>query len=149
MDLNNQNKKEFPMPIITWSEKLETGISVIDSQHRVLVSMLNQIQTAAEEKDPATRNTIIKMDLQHLVEYTIYHFETEEKLMEEAEYSGLKEHKKAHENLRTEVLDYYDKFQKGEDVLAPLLSFLKYWLQGHIMKTDMDFVPAVKNNMDE
>lgn len=135
------------MSYIEWSPKLETGISVIDSQHRVLIGMLNQIQAASTEKNIEMRSLVVKLNLQHLVEYTVYHFETEEKMLEECNFPGLVAHKKEHADLRVRVIDFVEQYNRGEEVMAVLLSFLKGWLQGHIQGTDMAYVPTLSKHL--
>jgi methyl-accepting chemotaxis protein/hemerythrin len=134
------------MSVIIWTERFKTGISIIDSQHRILVGMINQVHEASLEKDPAHKNLVLKIDLQHLIEYTIYHFETEEKLLKEINFPGLAAHHEEHEKLKKEVMDFVDQFNRGEEIIESLLKFLKYWLQFHILKTDMEFVAEVKKH---
>ena len=64
------------MPII-WNDTLNTGISVIDSQHRRIVAYINALEEARSAKDRAQVGQIIEQ----LVDYTQSHFGFEESLM--------------------------------------------------------------------
>lgn len=132
------------MAFIEWTSKLETGISKIDFQHRNLVNMINEIADATNEKDPSVRDFVIENNIGRLLEYTVYHFKTEEDLFEKSKYSHAEEHKKAHEALRLSAVDLYNRFAKGEDVAGQLLTFLKSWLENHIVGTDMKYVETLK-----
>jgi len=39
------------MPLITWGPKLETGIAIIDAQHKRLVEIINDLADAGVEQD--------------------------------------------------------------------------------------------------
>ncbi|MFN3309093.1 MAG: bacteriohemerythrin, partial [Anaerolineales bacterium] len=67
------------MSLITWSDEFSVNIKEIDNQHRQLIEMVNQLQRAMKEgKGAAALNDI----LQRLIDYTDYHFSTEERMME-------------------------------------------------------------------
>ena len=61
------------MPII-WNRTLETGIEVIDSQHRRIVAYINALEDARIAKDRTRIGSIIEQ----LVDYTQSHFGFEE-----------------------------------------------------------------------
>jgi len=61
--------------IFPWNENFNTGIKTIDEQHRKLVRILNRLAThVALEADEIVVNSIFD----ELIDYTIYHFQTEE-----------------------------------------------------------------------
>lgn len=129
---------------IEWTSQLETGISKIDFQHHNLVDMINEIADVANEQDPNLRDFIVQNTIGRLLEYTNYHFKTEEDLFTKSNYAHAEEHTKAHEALRVSVVDLYNRFAKGEDAVGQLLLFLKSWLENHIIGTDMKYVDTLK-----
>jgi len=46
------------MPIITWNDLMSTDIEAIDTQHRVLVALINKVHDAANEGHENYRATI-------------------------------------------------------------------------------------------
>ena len=69
------------MAILTWDDSFCVGIEGVDEQHRNLVEMINRLDAAVSAgRDEMEINEILKGAL----DYTQYHFATEERLMEEA-----------------------------------------------------------------
>ncbi len=129
------------MTKFTWTEQLNTGIDVIDQQHRRIVEYINQLDDA--RKNGHSREEIGYL-INDLVDYTISHFGFEESLQEEADYPFAKSHKKVHELFTNRVAEYQDKFSKGEDISRGLNSLLVTWLFNHIKRDDADYVESVK-----
>ena len=77
------------MQKIEWTEELEVGVEMIDSQHHALIDIANNVIEAVEngEDKEAVDKTITK-----LREYTVFHFNEEEKLMEEIIFFFQAEH---------------------------------------------------------
>ncbi|EKV31529.1 Hemerythrin [Caenispirillum salinarum AK4] len=126
---------------IAWSKDLEIGIPVIDADHKVLVSLLNQVfDTVGDNEEKATLGSV----LNSLVEYTEYHFAREEKLQEVAGYSGLEAHKARHRDLERQVMEIRSRFEEDPDSVhgGEVLDFLRDWLVDHIEKRDFDYRDA-------
>src|SRR5664279_2066254 len=81
------------MASLHWSSDLDTGIDVIDKQHRRIVDYLNELNDANESGDQGVTNHV----LGELVDYTPTPFAFEEELQEKANYPFLKAHKRVHE----------------------------------------------------
>ena len=121
------------MPIITWSKELSVGYPAIDEDHRKLIALFNDAHKAVEH---APREFVEKV-LTGLIEYTAWHFDHEEALMEECGYPGTKGHKLEHQELAANAMELYAEFLAGDDtVLDVLLPFLRNWLTDHIMRSD-------------
>lgn len=119
---------------IEWSDALSVGVKEIDNQHKKLINMINELNTAIQGGwgKEARKDVIDK-----LVEYTRVHFATEESVMSIAGYPDVEAHKKQHENLILMVNDYVKKYEQDPDTSSyDLLFFLKKWLTEHIIKTD-------------
>lgn len=130
------------MPFV-WSSELDTGIEVIDQQHRRIVDYINQLEEANQTGD----QKLIGTTLNELVDYTMSHFAFEEGLQEEAGYAYCKPHKRVHELFTRRVGDYVSRHQLGEDIGEELHTLLKTWLFNHIKRDDSDYVDSVKANM--
>lgn len=131
------------MAHIKWQSDLDTGIDVIDDQHRRLVDMINKLHDAQLNHD----NKEVGEVLNDVIDYTISHFAFEESLLEEAGYEFLRPHRKVHELFVRRVQEYADRYRKGEDIADELVGLLSRWLLNHIRNDDAAYVRAVKDNM--
>lgn len=83
--------------------------------------------------------------LKKLVEYTLYHFSTEEKYFDKYEYPESETHKQQHKDLVDQVAKIKEKFDAGERVLSiEVMNFLRDWLHDHILGSDVKFGPFLK-----
>ncbi|MFP5222499.1 MAG: bacteriohemerythrin [Acidobacteriota bacterium] len=140
-DLKSGMQANVLMP---WNSELATGVKIIDEQHRKLVDMVNQLYGAM--KSGEGRGVMEKI-LDGLAEYTVYHFGTEEKFFDQFKYSETVQHKRLHEDLKSQVVAVIGKFKVGQaDVSMDLMNFLKDWLANHIIKTDKRYVKTFLDN---
>lgn len=131
---------------LVWSADLDTGIDVIDKQHRRIVDYINELhdaRTGGHQKED------IGKVIDELVDYTLSHFAFEESLQEEAHYPFLKAHKKVHDLFVKRVGEYQERFKLGDDVSEELNNLLVTWLFNHIKRDDADYVASVKNNLQQ
>ena len=63
------------MEIKPWEDKLNTGIPLIDIQHKTLFDLINYFYLMEEDLDEEKVEFILKS----IENYTLYHFSTEEK----------------------------------------------------------------------
>ena len=81
------------MPIVKWCDNFSVNVVQIDSQHKQMLELVNNLHASVEA-------CVDKKDLERmlveLVDFTRLHFLTEEKLMKEHGYSGLTSHYKEH-----------------------------------------------------
>ncbi len=122
------------MALITWSNMFSVGVSEIDTQHKKLVELINQLNDAMQ----AGKGTdVLGKVLTELVNYTVYHFGYEEKLMGQYNYEDSPAHKDEHKKFIVTVGDFKKKFDAGSAVISvEIMNFLRDWLTTHIMKTD-------------
>ena len=125
------------MAIIAWKEIYETGIVVLDNEHRKLVEVINQLYESIRDKHG---EEVLEEILTMLETYTIDHFQHEEKLMTEYHFSGLEEHQKLHRELIASLQDMKARADSGTEELAQeLLNFLRTWLLKHILAVDKQY----------
>jgi methyl-accepting chemotaxis protein len=123
--------------IISWNSSYALGITEIDEQHKKLFDLINRLY-AGMKSGKATES--LSHILKELVDYTVYHFGTEERLFEKYQYPGYLQHKKLHDDLTARVKEFEEKFDSGKvSVSVELMTFLKDWLQNHIMRTDKKY----------
>lgn len=129
---------------ILWTQDLNTGIDVLDNQHKRIVDYINQLGSAIKLRDRGAVGAV----LNELVDYTISHFAFEESLQEEAGYQYAKPHKAVHEVFIKRVAKFQEKHDSGEDVAAQLHAMLSTWLIHHIKRDDMAYVKEVNASIN-
>lgn len=130
------------MSFVQWTIDLATGFDDIDEQHQQLIDRINNFYDADQTRD---RNLIAKA-LKELIDYTTYHFQQEEKMLEDAGYHLLEQHKKVHINFLSRVATYQSRFENGDDIGEELLTLLDGWLFRHIRINDHGYVDPVKKS---
>jgi len=125
------------MSLLNWSSAFCVGVKEIDDQHKKLVDMANRLNDAMQIGQG--RESLSKV-LNELVDYTVYHFGTEEKLMGLHQYPFQAAHKEEHKKLIQDVGAFKAKFDKGDAAItSEIMNFLRDWLTKHILGTDKKF----------
>jgi hemerythrin len=126
------------MALMTWNNGLSVNIKEIDVQHKKLIELINQLHGAMGEGKGKEASGKILSDL---IYYTVSHFTYEEKLFKQYGYSEYEAHRKEHEDLTSQVKDFKSQFDKGTlGLTLKLMTFLKDWLNKHILGTDKKYV---------
>lgn len=133
------------MDLFSWDENFETGISEVDQQHHKLVDMTNAFGDllAQDEVCQFTADKLIK----ELLDYTTYHFDTEEQMMKDAAIGSahITYHTAEHQGFIREVLTLERSITKGSgETQHNLFDFLINWLVYHILGTDMEMTDKLK-----
>jgi hemerythrin-like metal-binding protein len=119
---------------LEWKREYCTGIDSIDQQHKKLVNLINQLQTAV---DYSTGDEFEREALDELVSYTMTHFGYEEKLMEDNAYPDYEPHKAEHEKMVKQVDAVLSEYKQNPDqAMQNAHDFLRDWLINHINGTD-------------
>jgi len=125
------------MALIEWTDNFSVGVVEIDNQHKKLVEMINELHHAMKE---GRGNSQVGNIINQLVDYSIYHFKTEEKYFDKFDYPLSKEHKEIHKDFIEKVSIFKGDFENNEVMLTiDVLNFLSNWLREHIMGNDMDY----------
>lgn len=135
------------MDLIPWEDRFALGISEIDEQHKKMLSIINKLYRLLEEKKNGSREEIAAI-IQEMVDYAVYHFQTEEKYFELFGYEKSKEHIEIHNQYRTKVGDWFKRYSETGDgaVFFEISAYLQDWWVWHINNTDRDYVPFLKTN---
>lgn len=122
---------------LKWKDSYSVGVKVLDEDHKKLIDLLNQFQIAY---DYHTGDEFEHQALDALVDYTRYHFEREEKIMEENDYPDLEAHRAQHRAMIAEVEKFINEYkEKGHNALEGVSNYLKGWLIHHINGTDKQY----------
>lgn len=131
------------MSLITWQDSYSVGVPLIDDDHKLLVTLINQLDDAIQG---GQGRDVVGSVLNVLEEYTRGHFGREELLMEKAGYADLPPHRREHRKLTDQVRDIVVRYHGHQDehLDSEVLTFLKTWLTGHILGVDMKYAPHLK-----
>lgn len=77
------------------TKDLETGNALIDSEHRQLFQMVNNLQDACSQGKGRAQ---IENSVKFLMDYVKKHFKDENDLQDSSQYPGKAEHKKFHQS---------------------------------------------------
>ena len=127
---------------LEWNDRYSVGIESIDNDHKKLIHLINNLQTAIDYK---TNNEFEKQTLDEVIDYTKYHFAREEDLMEKNGYSDFVAHKAQHAKMIAKVTEFVQIYEMDESegiksgAIESLLMYLKSWLINHINGTDQEY----------
>jgi hemerythrin len=130
------------MALMNWTPDLSVGVTEIDDQHKQLISLMNTLHDAMKAGQAKQG---LEKTLQELADYTVYHFETEEKYMQKFRYPGYLAHKMKHDTFVKKVTDFQKDYQAGKlGISIDLMNFLKDWVTTHIKETDRQYTETFK-----
>ncbi len=131
-------RKREKQQFVEWKDEYSVGIEMIDDDHRRLLNLINQFQTAvfyqtgAKFEDEA---------FDALIDYTRTHFEREEQLMSEHGYPDLQAHQQEHQKMielvESRMAEHRE--QGHHEALVEMVDFLRDWLINHINGTDQAY----------
>ena len=131
------HKKMSNKKFLIWKDEYSVGLDSIDQQHKKLVNLINQLQTAV---DYSTGEEFEREALDELVNYTKTHFTFEEGLMKDNDYPDYEPHKAQHEKMIKEVEKVLAMYEEDHDTaMDNAVKFLKDWLIKHINGTDKQY----------
>lgn len=134
--------------MFVWSEKFETQIEIVDTQHKKLVELLNKLCMATEARtlDEDLLNDI----LSQLVKYAEQHFADEEQLMEECKVSEKHTilHQMEHRSFIYDIQRMRSYFSLDIEIVEVgerLVQFIVAWLTYHILGLDKIMAAQIKD----
>lgn len=124
-------------PFMKWQDSWSVGISAIDTQHKHLVQLINDLHEALRQ---GKGKEVLGKLLAALIAYTKEHFSREESLIALHKYPDLEAHKVQHQKFTEKVVDFQRQYQSGDMVLTiDVMDFLSQWLRQHILGTDQKY----------
>ncbi|MBF0384021.1 MAG: bacteriohemerythrin [Magnetococcales bacterium] len=125
-------------PLIEWKSVPRIGIEILDEDHRVLVEILNSINSAVQVKQGGVKDA--ELALTKLYQYTELHFTREIEFMRCSGFIEVDSHAVDHEKFKQQVLALRRRLIKQKkDIRGPIVNFIKVWIVQHIIKSDMVF----------
>ena len=127
------------MSLLKWDESFSVNVEMIDKQHQMLLTMINDLYDAmnsGKEKD------VIQKLIGKLKDYAAMHFGREEHYFKIFSYPESEVHEKEHNDFEEKVLKFENDFIEGRQSLSmEIMNFLSHWLVGHIKGSDKKYGP--------
>lgn len=126
---------------LVWREQLSVGNDLIDSDHKHLIEIINQVEECMKTRS----RDGLGMAFDRLSRYSKTHFSAEEKIAESVEYKNASSLHDSHEAL----LERLDRLrQEIEDDWTDLsmehfTELLRSWLIDHVIKEDLLMKPTL------
>ena len=125
------------MALITWSDALSVNIKEIDKQHQCLVELVNRLHDSMKA---GQGNSVIGPILSDLLQYTSFHFATEEKYFKKYAYPEYLRHKMEHDDLTQKAKTLNESYLDGKlTITIEVMNFLRDWLKSHILGSDKKY----------
>ncbi|WP_051321400.1 ATP-binding protein [Chrysiogenes arsenatis] len=136
-DAAGDRESESNVDIFPWNDQMNTGIDIIDTQHRALVDILNHMTSHL-----IYHTEVMELDriFDELREYITFHFKTEEDIWEECIENDewTVEHTKEHQSFVHEIdaLARHKEHKPFDVIIEDIVMFLTRWLALHIIELD-------------
>lgn len=122
-----------------WDDDFSVNNESVDSHHKKLIGLFNEMGTLIENEQETPLFSTIKL-ISELNIYAIFHFKEEEKLMEEGNYPRLEEHKVLHKEFIDKVNKFKDEYLHNDPLLNfELFNYLSDWVLTHIVQEDSKY----------
>jgi hemerythrin-like metal-binding protein len=132
------------MTYLQWNDTYSVGFKLIDDQHKILISLINDLYVA---QSFGTLQTAIIGVLEKLAAYTVYHFNAEKELFAQYKYPKTSEHLAEHDYFVDKVKGFQQELNRGGILLSlKTMDFLKDWTITHILGWDKEFGEFVKQH---
>jgi len=133
---------------VQWREAMSVGDPVIDADHKHLVDMINEFESAVAG---AINHKQIAHVLLGLVDYTGAHFKREEEIQVEVRYPYYDSHRHSHRDVLkklTSIVQVYiqAKGLERDRLIRDLGAFLREWLVDHIIQSDLRMKPFIEKH---
>ncbi len=131
------------MSIVPWSSVMSVGNELIDSQHRFLLGLINEVYAGVIFGRSVE---IFRSEYPKLLEYAKIHFATEEAFMKAAGYDGVVQHQQKHQELKAkldEMGNSLNQFNEEPQAYLQICTFLNNWLTSHMMGEDQEYVESI------
>jgi len=127
-----------------WDEKYSVGIQSIDTQHREIFEILEKLVEAMKKGHGSDVTTQIILNLER---YAVNHFKKEEFFFNRFNFQGSAEHIREHQDFKSKIVSLKSDLKSGKITLTfDLLSFLKEWIDHHILLVDKQYSECFRQN---
>lgn len=130
------------MEQITWTADFSVGVKELDEQHKTLIDLVNQLQLSVNKNSKVHSDAMRELGyiVEEIGKYSKNHLKYEEKLLKENNYPDIQAHTSSHTDFIKEFSKIYlASTGSSENINLPIYTFLKNWVEHHILKEDMKY----------
>jgi len=123
------------MALITWSNEYCVNINDIDEEHQELITLINNLEAAYTAwQSKLVDHSLFRWYFNEFTMFMNYHFQTEERIFKERNYSNLDYHQDEYDELSAKLLETQTQLVKVEMFAAEeIINFITNWLHQHIL----------------
>jgi len=133
------SERRVDMDFIRWKDDYSVQVREIDEQHKKLISLINRL---ADAMKVGKGRDVLETVLTEMVDYTVYHFEMEEKLFQQHGYPDYEKHKQIHTAFASKAQELKSAFDAGNTKISvDVMLILSNWLNNHILEEDKRYGP--------
>ena len=133
--------------MLRWSEQFETGHSLIDTQHKMLITYINRLGGIVRTTNPDRQEAEFILQLIGFMEtYIAVHFKQEEVCMDSYKCPAHQTNQEAHRQFLIFFRQFKQRYEAEgfrPDILKELHESSRTWIQQHIMQVDMQLKPCI------
>jgi hemerythrin-like metal-binding protein len=137
--------------VVQWQHSYSVGVRPIDEQHMELIRLTNKLFISCMAGQRKGSSAFLDA-IHEAVEYTGYHFGTEEKIMQRINYPDYARHKKEHTDFVREVYSMVEEYKTGKMLVSlQFVYYLRDWVLHHIAVSDKrlgEYLLLLKRNGD-
>lgn len=122
-----------------WRENFNTGVEILDKEHKKLFKIINKLFTFKEDK--IVSQWACQESIKFFKKHTLNHFADEEAYMASIDYKWIEPHKRLHKGFRENTLPALEKeleqTEYSADAIEHFLGVCAGWLIGHTLTEDL------------
>lgn len=126
------------MTTIAWNpETMSTGDPKVDAQHQEWIRRYNKFDAAI---DQGKALDVIQGTLEFFIEYADFHFEYEERVMDERHCAAANANRTDHDHMRNVLKGFKNYVKKHGYTVSEIISLkleMEEWLVKHILTIDI------------
>jgi hemerythrin-like metal-binding protein len=126
------------MSKILWHDSFSVGVQILDEHHQTLARLINRLSDCPSGTEHS--ETVVDA-ISELVQYALYHFDHEERLMAAHDFPRLAKHREEHSQFCEVITETSYGATLGIIDLQHLIDYLNRWWKNHILFEDMQFKP--------
>lgn len=132
--------------MIAWDDSMSTGLPNIDAQHKEIIEKYNELAEALAQGGGVARSVAGEL-LDFLQFYSAWHFEREEKCMEEYKCPAAEANKQAHAEFMVIFGELYEEWWSTTmdlELMQETFTKVGEWIKNHIQRVDAQLLLCVR-----
>lgn len=124
-----------------WKSEYETGVKLLDEQHKKLFEIANRAYELLSNELYIDKYNKIMEIIEELKDYTVFHFKSEEEYLLKIGYRKFLSHKIEHDSFikKFDDIDFNHIDHNQDQYIKELLEFIYVWIDDHILVKDREY----------